>query len=113
MPSTPTVASSGTQTATVGSTPDVLYTTTTAGTYILSVDCSALADDELLILRIRRKILTAGTVRTAYVWTVVGTLPVDDAIQVSVPITCGFGADFTLNQTNGTGRAFPFEIVQP
>lgn len=113
MPSTPTVASSGTQTATVGTTPDSLYSTTTAGTYLLSVDCSALADDEVLILRIRRKILTAGTVRTAYVWQVVGTLPADDAVQVSVPITSPFGADFTLNQTNGTGRSFPWEVSQP
>lgn len=113
MASTPTVKSSGTQATTVGSTPDTLLSTTDAGTYILSLDCSALADDEVLIIRIRRKILTAGTVRTAYCWQVVGTLPADDAIQISVPITTAFGADFTINQPNGSTRNIPWEVIQP
>lgn len=113
MASTPTVKSSGTQSATVGSTPDTLLSTTDAGTYILTVDVSALQDNETVVLRIRRKVLTAGTVRTAYAWAITGTVPADNHIQISVPITCAFGADFTLNQINGTQRSFPWEVIQP
>lgn len=113
MASTPTVKDSGTKATTVGTTPDTLLTTTDAGTYILTVDCNALVDDEVLVIEIARKVLTAGTVRTAYSWTVVGTLPANDKIQVSVPITAAFGADFKINQRNGSTRDIPWEVIQP
>lgn len=113
MASTPTVASSGTQTATAGGTTDTLYSTTTAGTYILNVDCTALVDDEVLRIEINHKTLTGSTVRGGYVWTVIGTLPVYDQQQWSVPITTAFGADFKITQLNGTGRALPWQVIQP
>lgn len=111
MPSTPTVKSSGTQTATAGGTIDTLLSTTDAGVYVLTVDLNALADGEIVELRINRKVLTGGTVRTAYPASYTGVAPDDEKVAVSVPIASAFGAVFTLRQLNGTGRAFPWEVL--
>ncbi len=110
MPSVPTAKSSGTQSATI-STEHTLLSTTDAGVYVMEVDTNAMASGDTLELRIKKKVLSGGTVRGGYVVTYSGAQSADDIIKVSVPITTDVGADFTLKQTAGTGRSFPWKIL--
>lgn len=103
------VSSSGTQTATITTEHD-LATPTASGVYQLSVDLNALADGEVVELRVKKKVLTGGTIRVAYQSSWTGVLPADDLIAESPPITAPFGCTVTLLQKNGTGRAFPWSL---
>lgn len=112
-----THASSGSQTATVN-TEHSLYSTTTAGTYVLEVDLNAMAAGDVLTLRIRKKVRTGDTVYTVYVHsfygavqTDMGDTPTKMAVVQSIAIPTVFGADFTLEQTFGTGRAYPWGVI--
>ncbi len=101
------VESSGTQTAVIG-TEHTLAAPTTAGVRQLVVDLINLANGETVELRVSRPALSAGTVRT---WqTAVFSHAQSDPIVISVPIPSPLGATFTLKQTVGTGRAFPFSV---
>jgi len=112
-----THASSGSQTATVN-TEHSLYSTTTAGTYVLEVDINAMVAGDYLTLRIKKKVRTGDTVRTVYVhsWSGaplsdMGDTPALMAIVQSIAVPTVFGADFTLEQTFGTGRAYPWGVI--
>lgn len=104
------VAASGTQAATV-TTEHTLLSTSTAGTYVLFVDLNALAAGDTIELRIKTKVLGGGTIRPAYFVTYTDARPADDKISISVPIPTDQGADFTLKQTAGTSRSFPWKVV--
>jgi hypothetical protein len=101
------VESSGTQTATI-STEHVLAQPTTAKTRQLCVDLNAMAAGDILELRIKRKTLTGGTIRLAYLATFAHAQ--GEPIVTSVPVAMPFGGDFTLTQTAGTGRSFPWSV---
>lgn len=111
---TVTVNSSGTQSATPG-TEHTLATITTAGVFTLLVDADALADGEILTLRIKAAVLGSGTVRVFYCGTVIGTLPADEEGLISVPIpypgTASTSLVFTLQQVNGSSRSFPWSVL--
>jgi hypothetical protein len=102
-----TVANSGTQTATIG-TEHTLSTETTSGTHVLWVDLSNMVAGDAVELRVKRKVLTAGTIRQTIVGTYSGAQA--DGCSCSVPITAPYGATFTLKQTAGTGRAFDWSV---
>ncbi len=55
--------------------------------------------------------LTSGTQRVAYLGTFSGAQSTDDLIKLSVPIPSEQGATFTLKQTAGTGRAYPWKVM--
>lgn len=101
------VESSGTQVATIG-TEHSLAAPTTAATRQLVVDLVNLTAGDVVELRIKRKGLSAGTVRTLYSATYAG--PVADSVMVSVPVASPFGATFTLKQTAGTGRSVDWSV---
>lgn len=98
---------SGTQTAVIG-TEHSLAAPTTAGVRQLVVDLVNLVNGETVELRVKRPALAAGAIGT---WqTAVYTHAQADPLVLSVPIPSAVGATFTLTQTTGTGRAFPWTI---
>lgn len=107
----PTNAGSGTQTAAIG-TEHTLLTTTTPGDYVLKVDKAAMQGGDTLELRIYDTVLAGGASRVIYQYGPFSGVPsVDDMIAISVPIPIDVGVSFTLKQTAGTGRAFPWKVL--
>jgi hypothetical protein len=100
----------GSQTATI-TTEHTLATVTDPGTYVLGVDMGALAAGDIVELRIKTKMRSGGTSRLAYgpvKFEGVQTVP----NKYSMPIPSDIEAVFTLKQTVGTGRAFPWSVKQ-
>lgn len=105
----PSVNTSGTQAATVG-TEHTLATVTTAGTYVLVVDANPLASGDTLELRIYDKVLGTSTSRVAYKGTFQDAQDADDKVKLSIPVPATHEYKATLKQTAGTGRSFDWEI---
>lgn len=105
-----TEAFSGTQAATVG-TEHVLDSPgphTDDGGYQLLVDLSAMVAGDVVELRVKEKVLSAGTQRA--VWTARFAHAQVDPNPASPVVLLLHGWDFTLKQTAGTGRSFPWSI---
>lgn len=109
-----TAQGSGTQTAAI-STEHTLLDVAVAGTFTLHVDKNAMASGDTLELRIYQIVLTGGTRRVAYKGIFNDAADTDDEIAISVPIanelTDSGSLRFTLKQTAGTGRAFPWKVL--
>jgi len=101
-----TVDNSGSQTATIG-TEHVLDSPTTSATYVFSVDTKNLALGDLLELRVYD--MVDGT-NYAQVWKATFQHAQVNNGKVSPPIAVTTQAKFTLKQTAGTGRAFPWSV---
>lgn len=110
-----TAHASGTQTAVIN-TEHFLSSPNVAGTFTLHVDANAMASGDTLELRVYQMVLTGGTQRVVYVATYTGAQSADDLIKVSVPIsnelTDANSLRFSLKQTAGTGRAFPWKVLK-
>ena len=106
-----TVASVGadTQTAVVD-TEHTLDTETTVGVYVLVVDMSNLADGDVVILRIKTKNQTGSSSVLAYESVFSNAQSeinkYSPAIPVDTEIIC------TLEQTDGTGRDFDWNLLK-
>lgn len=99
----------GSQTATID-TEHTLDTETTAGVYVLCVDLANLANGDTVVLRIKTKCRSGGTSRLAW-------LASYSHVQVcnnvySVPVVADIECLATLEQTDGTGRAFPWSLIK-
>lgn len=110
-----TAHASGTQTAVIN-TEHTLTSPNVAGVFTLIVDTVNMAAGDVLTLRVKQMVLTAGTTRTIYAHTFYGAQPTDDLIKVSLPIsnelTDAGATTFTLQQTKGVGRVFPWKVVK-
>jgi len=106
---------SGTQTATV-TTEHTLESTNVAGVFVLEVDLVNMAAADVLELRVYAMVLTSGTERVVFFGQWAGAQPVDDLIAVSLPIsnelTDATALKFTLKQTFGTGRSYPWKVLK-
>lgn len=106
---------SGTQTASIG-TEHTLSAPNAAGVYSLVVDTVNMAAGDIMTLRVYQMALTGGTSRVVFAQTFYGAQPTDDAVKVSLPIsnelTDANATKFTLKQTFGTGRAFPWKVLK-
>ena len=104
-----TVKTSGSQTA-VLDTEHTLATVTDAGTYQLVVDAALLVNDETLELRIYGKARTGDTERLLYFASFehAQTAP----LKASIAVVSPHHAKFTLLQSGGTGRAFPWAVYE-
>lgn len=104
-----TSVGSGTQTAVID-TEHTLDTETTAGVYVLVVDMNNLADGDVVILRIKTKNQSGSTSRLAYIKTFshvqIEINKYSPAIPVDTEIVC------TLEQTDGTGRNFDWNLLK-
>lgn len=100
--------SSGTQTAVIG-TEHTLAAPSTNKTRVLRVDLGAMVANDTVELRIKCAVLAAGTVRDQHYMTY--TNAVGAPIVESVPVSSNQGATFTLKQTTGTARAYPWAVL--
>ena len=102
-------------TATV-TTEHTLRDVAAAGSYTLHVDTNAMVAGDALELRVYQIVLTGGTRRVAYLATYTGAQPADDQIKISVPIsnelTDSGSLRFTLKQTLGTSRSYPYKVLK-
>jgi hypothetical protein len=109
-----TAQGSGTQSATV-TTEHTLLDVAVAGTFTLHVDAVNMVAGDVTELRIYQIVLTGGTRRVAYYAKFDGVQPTDDVIKISVPIsnelTDSGSLRFTLKQTLGTSRNFPWKVL--
>lgn len=105
---------SGTQTATV-TTEHTLLDIAAQGIFTLHVDKINMVAGDALELRIYQIILTGGTRRVAYLGSFTGAQSADDMIAISVPIANDLSdagsLRFTLKQTTGTSRNFPWKVL--
>jgi hypothetical protein len=110
-----TAHASGTQTATVG-TEHFLTSPNVAGTFTLHVDAAAMAAGDVLEIRVWQMVLTGGTQRVVYYQRYDGAQATDDLIKISIPVsnelTDANALRFSLKQTAGTGRAFPWKVLK-
>ncbi len=104
-----TSKASGTQVAVI-STEHTLSTITDAGTYVLSVDTNAMVLGDELELRAKTKVTSGGTTREYLVATYAHIQ--GQPVKTSVPVASINEVIFTLKQTAGTGRSFPWEIIE-
>lgn len=110
-----TLENSGTQTATIN-TEHTLDSINTAGVYTFEVDTNAMADGDIVELRLYKIILTSGVSRVIACQQYFGGQPADDKIKVSIPLgnnlTDTDALKFTLKQITGTGRAYPWKVLK-
>lgn len=106
-----TVVASGSQTATVG-TEHILNGSaiTTAGIYVLAVDIANLAAGETVEFRIYGKARSTDTERLLFGPAIYGPIVPNQLLVYSTPVVSPNSAKFTLKQTAGTGRAFPWAV---
>lgn len=98
---------SGSQTATID-TEHTLATVASAGTYVLAVDLSNMADGDTVVLRAATKVTSAGTSRQLYSASFAG-VQADPHVH-SIPVPAPHEVVFTLEQDGGTGRTFPWAV---
>lgn len=110
-----TAFASGTQSATV-TTEHFLSSPNVAGVYTLHVDLVNMVSGDVVEIRVYQMVLTGGTQRvvmTPYIF--YGAQPTDGLIQVFGPIanelTDTNSLRFSLKQTFGTSRNFPWKVL--
>jgi hypothetical protein len=110
-----TALASGTQTATIG-TEHTLASVNQTGVYRLRIDTVNLAAGDALELRVKSKALAGGTKRGEDMVLYTGVQPTDQLIKRSETYETDLaetdGLEFTLKQTAGTGRAFPWCVTR-
>lgn len=107
----PTSPNNGTQTATID-TEHTLATVTTAGSYELLVDLTNLAADDVVLLRAYVKVLTGGSYRLVDRAAFGGPVTPTNKVARYYPIGVVYGVQYTLEQTDGTGRNFDWAVVR-
>lgn len=111
MAATPSSNSSGSQTCTV-TTEHTLATITSPGVYVLALDVSALADGatpDILEIRTYSKARSGDTERLEKVVTLTGAQGEPSFKSLPCPTDCH--CKFTIKQTQGTGRAIPWNAL--
>lgn len=110
-----TAFASGTQTAVI-TTEHTLTDVNVTGVFTLHIDCVNMADGDVTEIRVYQMVLTSGTQRVLFMQQFFGAQATDDLIKVSFPIgnelTDGVSLRFTLKQTFGTGRNFPWKVLK-
>jgi hypothetical protein len=97
----------GSQTAVIG-TEHTLNSPAGPATYILVVDTTNMVNGDVLELRCKSKAVTAGSA-VQYVMATYCNAQSDNLKQ-SIPVPSVDGGTFTLKQTAGTGRVFPWNL---
>ena len=104
----PTLESSATQSATLD-TEHTLATITTNKFFELYVDVSNMALGDKLLIRAKYICLTAGA-EQLFSMIPVDHVPTEKFVR-SGPIASDISVKFTLEQTDGTGRNFPWKVL--
>jgi hypothetical protein len=106
---TVSVNTSGSQTAVIG-TEHTLATITTAGIYQLMTDIANLVAGEIVELRAYGKARSGDTERLMWGPVSYGPIVPSQLLPPSPAIVTAVSLRFTLKQTAGTGRAFPWAV---
>jgi hypothetical protein len=99
----------GSQTATLD-TEHTLDTQTVAGVYVLVVDTTNLVAGDIVILRLKVKAVHDGSSTLAYMATFANVQ--SEPVKFSIPIPVDSEIIVTLEQTDGTGRVFPWNLLK-
>ncbi len=105
-----TTKASGTQTAVI-TTEHTLDTEADVGIYVFMVNLVNLANGDVVILRAKTKVLTGDTAASIYT-AVYSHSQGGTPIVASPPITSMHQLIITLEQSAGTGRNFPWSLLQ-
>lgn len=86
---------------------------TAAGTYLLAIDLVNLANGDTVELRAKTKVISTSTLQLVYFATYSNAQTELNTYSVPIPIdgTVSTQISFTLKQTAGTNRVFPWNIV--
>lgn len=106
-----TTVGSGTQALTV-TTEHSLDTEVTAGSFVLQIDTTPLADGatpDILEVRFKSKVLTGGTIRTWLLPPLIGAQ--NNPLWQSPPFVSMFSLEVTVTQTQGTGRSIDWALI--
>lgn len=108
----PTVAASGTVTS--DGTEQTLATITTPGAYELHVDHGAMANTEVVRVRVKEAVLSGGTSRAVEYeqYSATGSATPEPPIRKIGPVALNNGGTFTLERTSGSARAHPWKILR-
>lgn len=104
-----TSVGSGTQTATID-TEHTLDTETTAGVYILIVDTGNLANGDIVTLRLKVKAKSGESSKLAFQASFAHAQA--EPIKYSPPVAIDTEIVATLEQTDGTGRDFVWNLLK-
>lgn len=104
---------SGSQTATL-TTEHTLVDINTAGVYVLVVDTVNMVAGDILELRVYQIVLTGGTRREVLYGRFEGAQieKIKKSVPVSNDLTDSGALRFTLLQTVGTGRVYPWKVLK-
>lgn len=105
----PSLLASGTVTA--DGTEQDLATDTTNKTVILVVDTGAMANGDVVDLKLYTKVLDGGTERLAYQATYAHAQ--SEANKYSVPVPANIHLRATLKQVAGSNKAYPWALLSP
>lgn len=104
----------GTQTASIG-TEHFLSSPNAAGRFQMWLDLINMAAGDVLEIRAYKMVLTGGTQRVVYADQITGAQPTDSMIYLSqiIPnvLTDSNAVRFSIKQTYGTGRDFPWSVL--
>jgi len=98
-------------TTTTDGTEQTLRSETTTGTFVLILDRNAMLAGDIIEIRGKTIILSAGVLRTIWMQELRDAPPTDDNIYESMHILSNIQADWTIKRTAGTDRAYPFKIM--
>lgn len=106
-----TTHASGTQAATIG-TEHSLTTAIVVGTFILYIDTLNMVAGDSVEIRAKVVTIAGGTQRVLFLWRFDDAQSADDYIKMSIPLSNSLtdtgAVEFSLKQTDGTGRSFPW-----
>jgi hypothetical protein len=110
-----TAESSGTQTAVI-TTEHEVASVNEAGVFTFHIDLNAMVAGDILEVRVYQIVLTGGVARVVYYDAFYGAQPADDKVAVSMPVSNELTDDdsirFTIKQTHGTGRNYPWKVLK-
>jgi len=105
-----TEKTAGSQTATLD-TEHTLATVADPGIYVLRVDLANLSAGDIVTLRIKTKARNATDTERLLHHATYGPVAPTEKLADSIPVVATGRLVATLEQTDGTGRAFPWVIL--
>lgn len=103
----------GTQLATGGE--DTLFSTTTPGTYVLTIDLANLAGGDTVVIRAYLPATSGGTKRMLLGGsgaTFSGAQTAPNILQTTMMVVAPYGCDFRIIQTAGVNRNYAWRVDQ-
>lgn len=100
---------SGSQTATISTEHTLASASSAGGVYLLRVNCVNMVDGDVVELRAYTKASGSDSEAVCYLASFANTQ--SDVIKLSIPVATAEDIKFTLKQTAGTGRAFPWGVL--